>query len=169
MIRKWIKDWIPSLIIAIILSFLLQNFVAQAVTIPSNSMVPTLNINDKLIINKMAKAKELEHGDIVVFFSPIGDERYIKRLMGVGGDIVEVTGGYLYRNEEKIEEPYLAEPIDYEYGPVMVPESTYFFLGDHRNISYDSHMWADPFIEEEKIIGKAVFRYYPFSEMERFK
>src|SRR5690554_6031325 len=108
MIKKWLKDWIPSLLIAIILSFVLQSFVAQAVTIPSESMVPTLNVNDKLIINKMINPKDLDYGDIVVFYSPIKkEERYIKRLIGVGGDTIEIKDGYLYRNNIKIEEPYL--------------------------------------------------------------
>ena len=65
--KKWLKDWLPSLFIALILSFILQNYIAQAVTIPSESMIPTLNINDKLIINKLIKPEDLEYGDIVVF------------------------------------------------------------------------------------------------------
>lgn len=148
---------------------MLQSFVAQAVTIPSTSMVPTLNVNDKLIINKMIKPENLNYGDIVVFFSPIGDERYIKRLMGVGGDTVEVREGCFYRNGKEIQETYLAESIEYEFGPTVIPESKYFFLGDNRNISFDSHLWPDPFIEESEIIGKAVFRYYPFNEIEKFQ
>jgi len=169
MIKKWLKDWIPSLIIAIILSFVLQTYVAQAVTIPSETMVPTLNINDKLIINKMINPNDLEYGDIVVFFSPIKEEeRFIKRLIGVGGDTIELREGFLYRNGEKIEEPYLDKAIDYEFGPVLVPENNYFFLGDNRNRSYDSHLWPSPFIEEGEVIGKAIFRYYPLSKVRKF-
>lgn len=169
MIKKWLKDWIPSLLIAIILSFVLQSFVAQAVTIPSESMIPTLNVNDKLIINKMINPKDLNYGDIVVFYSPIKkEERYIKRLIGVGGDTIEIRNGYLYRNNKKIEEPYLDKSIEYEFGPVLVPENNYFFLGDNRDSSFDSHAWPYPFIQEEEVIGKAIFRYYPFSEVRKF-
>ena len=98
--KKILKDWIPSILIAIVLSFILQTFVAQAVTIPSESMVPTLEVNDRLIINKMIDPGNLKYGDIVVFHSPLEDknERYIKRLMGKGGDIIEIKGGHLYRN-----------------------------------------------------------------------
>src|SRR5690554_5389655 len=114
--KKILRDWMPSIFIAIVLSFVLQTFVAQAVTIPSTSMVPTLNINDRLIINKMIEPEELQYGDIVVFHSPIEgkDERYIKRLMGKGGDIIEVKDGFLFRNGIKIEETYLAESIKYD-------------------------------------------------------
>ncbi|HHT51385.1 MAG TPA: signal peptidase I [Eubacteriaceae bacterium] len=167
--KKWLKDWLPSLFIALILSFILQNYIAQAVTIPSESMIPTLNINDKLIINKLIKPEDLEYGDIVVFYSPVTKgERYIKRLIGIGGDTIEIKNGYLYRNGERIHEPYLVKSIDYEFGPVLVPEDNYFFLGDNRNSSYDSHLWPYPFIEKEKLIGKAVFRYYPFSRVKKF-
>ena len=167
--KKWLKDWLPSLFIALILSFILQNYIAQAVTIPSESMIPTLNINDKLIINKLIKPEDLEYGAIVVFYSPVTKgERYIKRLIGIGGDTIEIKNGYLYRNGERIHEPYLVKSIDYEFGPVLVPEDNYFFLGDNRNSSYDSHLWPYPFIEKEKLIGKAVFRYYPFSRVKKF-
>ncbi len=167
--KKWLKDWIPSLFIALILSFILQTFIAQAVTIPSESMIPTLNINDKLIINKLVKSEDLAYGDIIVFYSPVTKgERYIKRLIGVGGDTIEIKNGYLYRNGEKVQEPYLVKSIDYEFGPVLVPEDNYFFLGDNRNSSYDSHLWPYPFIEKEDLIGKAIFRYYPFNRVKKF-
>ena len=167
--KKILKDWIPSILIAIVLSFILQTFVAQAVTIPSESMVPTLEVNDRLIINKMIDPGNLKYGDIVVFHSPLEDknERYIKRLMGKGGDIIEIKGGHLYRTGLKIEEPYLAEPIEYDFGPVEVPRGHFFFLGDNRNRSYDSHLWSTPFVSSDRIIGKAVFRYFPLGRINR--
>lgn len=166
--KKWIVEWIPSILIALVLSLILQTYIAQAVTIPSASMVPTLSISDKLIINKMVKPDNLKFGDIVVFFSPIEDsqeERLIKRVIGLEGDVIEVKEGHLFRNGQKVEEPYLAQPINYEFGPITVPEDNFLFLGDNRNISYDSHLWPSPFIPKEKIIGKAIFRYYPFNRI----
>ena len=168
--KKWIVEWIPSILIALVLSIVLQTYVAQAVTIPSTSMVPTLNVRDKLIINKMVKPEDLQFGDIVVFFSPIEDsekERLIKRVIGLEGDVIEVKEGHLFRNGEKVEESYLAEPINYDFGPIKVPEDNFLFLGDNRNISYDSHLWPSPFVSRENIIGKAIFRYYPLNRIEK--
>lgn len=170
--KSWFREWIPSILIAIVLSFILQTYVAQAVTIPSGSMIPTLKINDKLIINKLIKPEDVEIGEIVVFYSPIEDkenERLIKRVIGLEGDTIQIKDGYLYRNEEKIEEPFIAEPIEYEFGPVKVPKDHFFFLGDNRNISYDSHLWPSPFIGKDEIIGKAIFRYYPIQNIGSLK
>lgn len=68
----------------------------------------------------------------------------MKRLIGLPGDTIQIKDGVLYRNEERIEEPYIKEPMRYEFGPIQVPEKQYFFLGDNRNQSYDAHMWETP-------------------------
>jgi signal peptidase I len=165
---KVIGEWIPPIAIAFVLSLSFRSFVGEAAKIPSGSMIPTLQINDRLFIEKMIDPSDLRDGDIVVFKPPFKSEydRLIKRLIGVGGDTIEIRDGVLYRNGEKVDEPYIEEPMNYDYGPITVPEGKFFFLGDNRNNSYDSHLWPTPFVDESEIIGKAVFRYYPFSEME---
>jgi len=132
-------------------------------------MVPTINVGDRLLIEKWT-LDGLQHGDIVAFWAPIpnDEERYIKRLIGLPGDTIEVKDGDLFRNGEKVDEPYLKVRMAYTFGPVTVPEGKYLFLGDNRNVSFDSHMWSTPFVDRDKLIGKAIFRYFPFDEVGGF-
>jgi len=165
-IWKLIKEWVPSIAIALVISLVVNTYVAQAVKVPTNSMVPTINVGDRLVIEKM-NLSNLQHGDIIAFWPPIpgNEDRYIKRLIGLPGDTIEVKGGILYRNGEKVDEPYVNEPMRYMFGPIVVPEDQYVFLGDNRNISNDSHRWATPFVAKDKLIGKAIFRFFPFEQI----
>lgn len=165
---KWLKEWVPIIVIALVLSMTIRTYVGEAVVVPSGSMLPTIHINDRLAVEKFSKTEDLKPGDIVVFYPPVPDkkdERFIKRLIGVGGDTIEIKDGALYRNGKKVDEPYIREPMTYTYGPVTVPPGKFFFLGDNRNESFDSHLWPTPFVDKSAICGKAVFRFYPFSDM----
>lgn len=165
-LKKWAKEWLPSLLIAFIATFTVNTYVAQAFKVPSGSMEPTIQISDRLIMEKMVSLTDFQFGDIVVFYPPLPEhERYVKRLIGLPGDTIEVKDGALYRNGEKINEPYIKEPMRYQFGPVTVPENKYLFLGDNRNDSYDSHLWPTPFVDRSQIVGKALFRYYPFNHI----
>ena len=165
-IFKLIKEWVPGIIIALILTFFIRTYVVEATIVPTGSMIPTIEINDRIMVEKITDADELKRGDIVVFYPPIQEEiPYVKRLIGIGGDVIEVKGGYLYRNGEKLVEPYIEDPMTYRFGPVKVPEGKFLFLGDNRNHSYDSHLWPKQFVDSEDIIGKALFRFYPFSKI----
>jgi signal peptidase I len=168
-VMKWVKEWISPIAFALLISFTVRTYVAEAVVVPSGSMLPTIQLDDRLFIEKLSKPTELTYGDIVVFYPPIkgNEEKYIKRLVGKGGDTIEVRNGVLIRNGVKVEEPYIKEPMEYEYGPVKVPEGKFFFLGDNRNNSFDAHLWPTPFVDAEAIIGKAVFRYYPLTHMNK--
>ncbi len=169
-IFKILKEWAPSIIIAIIISLTIQTYAVEAIVIPTSSMYPTVNINDHILIEKISRPTKLEIGDLVVFYPPVeSDIPYLKRLIGVGGDIIEVKDGILYRNGVSIDEPYVEEPINYDFGPIEVPEGNYFFLGDNRNNSYDAHLWEKSFVDEEDIIGKAIIRYYPLSRLQILK
>lgn len=151
---------------AMVLSFGIRTFIAEARYIPSSSMEPTLLINDRLIIEKMTYRFQLpERGDIIVFNatkelkSQGFNDAFIKRIIGIPGDTVQVTGGKVIVNGQTLKENYISEPPQYEYGPVVVPSGEYLVLGDNRNNSFDSHYWG--FVPSEKIIGRAFVRFWP--------
>ena len=157
--KKVIKQWIPSLLIAIVISLFVRTFVVEAMRVPTGSMIPTIQIHDRVIVEKMLWMTKLEHGDIIVFSPPVeGEEnnKFVKRLIGLPGDIIEIKNGYLYRNNERINETYINEKMNYTYGPIQVPENNYFFLGDNRNDSFDSHLWETPFVNKDKLYGKVL-------------
>ncbi|MEK5493875.1 signal peptidase I [Paenibacillus sp. FSL R7-0297] len=158
--KKFLRQWVPSIAIGIILSLFIRTYVAEAMRVPTGSMIPTIEINDRLVVDKMLWNSSLKHGDIVVFYPPVaGDEhkRYVKRLIGLPGDEIEIKDGTLYRNNEAVDEPYLQEAMTYTFGPVTVPADHYFFLGDNRNVSFDAHLWSTPFVDKDKLIGKVLF------------
>lgn len=162
MMIKFLKQWLPSVMIAVVISLFVRTYVAEAMKVPTGSMIPTIQINDRLIVEKMLWMTTLEHGDIVVFTPPVPEEqnkKYVKRLIGLPGDTVEIKEGALYRNGTIVNEPYLNERMEYTFGPVTVPEDHYFFLGDNRNISNDAHMWATPFVSKDKLIGKVIAEF----------
>ena len=157
--KKIIKSWLPSILIAVVCSLLIRTYVAEAMLVPSGSMLPTIQLQDRVVVEKLMGITHLEHGDIVVFYPPVeGEEhtRFVKRLIGLPGDTIQIKDGYLYRNDEKIIEPYLEQQMNYSFGPVTVPADHYFFLGDNRNNSFDSHAWDTPFVTKEKLIGKVL-------------
>lgn len=158
-----LRETIETLGLSVLLAFGIRTFVAEARYIPSGSMLPTLEINDRLIIEKLSyDFGTPQRGNIVVFYPPdqLGTkDAYIKRLMGLPGDVIEVKTGQLYINGEPQTEPYIAARPDYQYGPVTVPPDAYLVLGDNRNESFDSHYWG--FVPQDHLIGRAVFRFWP--------
>jgi signal peptidase I len=163
---NFLKEWVPSILIAFALWYILSSFVIQSVRIPTESMVPTILPEDRVMVLKFLYFDKLEHNDIVVFYPPVPgseDVPYIKRLVGLAGDKIEVKDGMLYRNDVPINEPFINAPMNYTFGPVEVPPDSYFFLGDNRNNSRDAHdpVWTTPFVKHEDVIGKGLFRFYP--------
>ena len=167
-----IRENIIILAIALGLSLLIRTFVAEPRFIPSDSMFPTLEINDRLVIEKVSYyLKSPQFGDIIVFTPPsqlqeIGyaaDQAFIKRIIGKPGQTIEVKNGRVYIDNQPQFERYIAEEPHYQLPPVKVPENSYFVMGDNRNDSNDSHVWG--FLPQENIIGRAVFRFWP---IERF-
>jgi signal peptidase I len=159
---------------------LIRTYVAEARYIPSGSMLPTLQINDRLIIDKWSyRFQEPQRGDIILFFAPeravicstsssIPDpaeslphlpSAFIHRIIGLPGDKVEVKREQVYINNKTFQEKYIAEAPIYQFGPVTVPAKSYLVLGDNRNNSCDSHLWGP--VRRENIIGKVTKRYWP--------
>ncbi|MGP1371769.1 MAG: signal peptidase I [Almyronema sp.] len=170
MAKKQQNLWVEGLQtigLSIFLALGIRQFVAEARYIPSGSMEPTLQINDRLIIEKISyRFNEPQQGDIVVFWPPAelfpaGARRdaYIKRVIGLPGDEVEVTAGQVWVNGEALEEDYIKAPPTYQWGPEIVPAASYLVLGDNRNNSTDSHIWG--YVPQENIIGRAAVRFWP--------
>lgn len=168
-ITKLLKEWVPTLIIALLIALVLNTYVIQGMRVPTGSMIPTIQIGDRIMVEKMMKFTHLKFGDVVVFHPPLAGrkkELFVKRLIGLPGDTIQVKNGFLYRNGEKVVEPYIAEKMTYSYGPKTVPPGDYFFLGDNRNVSEDSHLWPNtPYVKKDKIVGKALFVYFPLSQI----
>jgi len=184
---------IKTIGLSVILAIGIRQFVAEARYIPSGSMLPTLQINDRLIIDKLGyQFKDPERGDIVVF-NPTNElktqykDAFIKRIVGLPGDRVELKGGKVYVNDQVVEETYVASdmnpaelearkvnhqqtridvcPPDKRFlsQPVTVPPNSYLVMGDNRNHSYDGRCWG--FVPYENIIGRAIFRFWPLDSL----
>lgn len=166
-IGKSMAEVVESAMIAIALVFLLiRPFVVQAFFIPSPSMSPTLMEGDHILVNKLIyRFREPKAGEIIVFRAPPeasndGVEKdFIKRLVAVPGDVIEVRDGQLYRNDVPASEPYLEEKMGYSLKPTRIAEGRLYVLGDNRNDSRDSHWWGQ--LERKRVIGKAMFRFWP--------
>jgi signal peptidase I len=165
-------DNFQILFVALILALLMRLFVAEPRFIPSDSMVPTLEIGDRLVVEKVSyRFHPPQFGDIVVFDPPpqlqtLGftkDQAFIKRIIGQPGQIVEVKDGKVFVDRVPLKEPYIAAPPDYQMAPVQVPPGEFFVMGDNRPNSNDSHIWG--FLPEQNIIGHAWFRFYPFDRI----
>jgi signal peptidase I len=152
----------------------LLRFMVETRYIPSGSMLPTLQINDRLIIDKITyRSSDPQRGDIVVFnpTAQLEKENYkdafINRVIGIPGDRVEVKSGKVYINGKVLPEKYLDEPPQYQWSSTeltpngIVPPGHYLVLGDNRNNSYDSHYWG--FVPKDKIVGKAAIRFWPMN------
>ncbi|MHB0912583.1 MAG: signal peptidase I [Armatimonadota bacterium] len=166
---KWASETVESVLVAVVLVFLvLRPFVVHAFFIPSESMVPTLEIGDHLLVNKLAyRFGDPERGDIIVFKAPKRASRdevdFIKRVIGEPGDKVEIRDYKLYVNGKALKEPYIAEPMDSDYGPVKVPAGKLLVMGDNRNYSNDGRFWG--FLPESRVLGRAAFRFWPLGRM----
>ena len=134
----------------------------------TGSMLPTIQLQDRVMVNKFIyHFKEPQRGDIVVLEPPEilnSNEDYIKRVIGLPGDTVEMKEGKVFINGKALAEPYLAEPINYEYGPVQVPEDSLMVLGDNRNFSFDSHSW-NAWLTRDHLKGKAFMIYWPIDHI----
>ncbi|HEY9763003.1 MAG TPA: signal peptidase I [Trichocoleus sp.] len=164
-------EGVQTIGLSIILALGIRHFIAEARYIPSGSMEPTLQINDRLVIEKISyHFNPPMRGDIVVFWPPEnlfppGKKRdaFIKRVIGEPGDTVQVKDGRVLVDGKALTENYIKAPPDYEWGPQTVPADAYLVLGDNRNSSYDSHAWG--FVPKENIIGRAVVRFWPPSRL----
>lgn len=171
---KSMAEVVESALMAIALVFLfIRPFVVQAFFIPSPSMNPTLREGDHILVNKFIyRFREPRIGEIIVFKAPPNasddntERDFIKRLVGLPGDVIEVKKGALYRNGRRVTEPYLEDrPIAYSMQATTIPPEKLFVLGDNRNDSRDSHWWGA--LERDRVIGKAMVRFWPLERWGR--
>lgn len=166
--KRELLEWIESLGVAIIVVLLLTNFVFRFVVVDGNSMEPTLHHKNQLFVFRLGY--EPDNGDIIVF-KPRGDQEryYIKRVIAVEGQTVDIRDGEVYVDGEKLHEEYISAKIMSDYPgqyPKTVPEDCVFVLGDNRNASRDSRDETGVgMVEEDSILGKAMFRVLPLSQM----
>jgi signal peptidase I len=168
---KWGEN-ITIFVLALGLAFFIRTFVAEPRYIPSESMLPTLEVGDRLIVEKLSYYSHLpQRGDIIVFAPPPqlqeqgfeADQAFIKRVIGLPGDTVEVKNGRVFINRELLIESYIAEAPNYLMSPMVVPPAQLFVMGDNRNNSNDSHVWG--FLPKANIIGHACFRFWPLERL----
>ena len=164
-----------SLLLWVLLALLLRWQVVEPRWIPSGSMLPTLQLQDRILVEKLrprldrVRHQPLPLNSIVVFRVPEQlvqagydpDAALIKRVVGRPGDLLEVRDGRLWRNGDAVAEPWLGEEISYAMAPITVPENELWVMGDNRNASLDSHLWGP--LPEADVIGTAILRYWPLS------
>lgn len=180
------RENIEAILIAIVLALFIRTFVVQAFKIPSGSMLETIQLGDHILVNKfiygikipfidktLVHIKNPEHDDIVVFKPPHEPKKdYIKRVVGVPDDVIEIRNKELYRNGKHITAPYVihTDPMIYprganprdNFGPVTVPKDHLFFMGDNRDSSLDSRYWG--YVHYDKIKGKAFMIYWSWDK-----
>ena len=162
--KSFLKEWIIDISIVAIAALLVWRFIGYGVWITSGSMIPTLQVNDRLIVSRVYNADKLDYGDIVLFKNDeYKDNTLIKRLIGKPGDKIDIVNGIVFRNGEKLEEDYVKNNDKYN-GTFEVPENKYFFLGDNRAESDDARHWDNPYVDKEDIDAKAQVRYYPIKD-----
>lgn len=166
MILREIFSYAMIIVIAVAAAFTINRFVIINANVPTRSMVPTINVDDKLLGFRLAYLfSEPERGDIIIFehqcYNTSDKEALIKRVIGIPKDTVEIVDGVLYINGEIVEEGYIAEEMNGNFGPYEIPEDCYFVMGDNRNISDDARYWDYTFVNKNEILAKAVLKYSP--------
>lgn len=169
-IKAEILSWLQILVTAACIAFVLNTFIIANSRVPTGSMENTIMTNDRVIGSRLSyRFSSPERGDIVIFRFP-DDESvyYVKRVIGLPGDTVDIVDGAVYLNgsDTPLEEPYLRQKMEPEEAMHFeVPEDSYFMMGDNRNYSYDARYWTNHFVHKDKLIAKVLFRYWPLNKM----
>lgn len=165
-------EWVGIVVAALVAAYLVKSFLFQPFYIPSESMVPTLEINDRVLINKLSyKLHDVNRGDIVVFerppatFAGSAIKDLIKRVVALPGETVEGKDGAVHVNGKKLAEPYLPKDMTTgDFAPVTLKKDHYWVMGDNRPLSNDSRGFGA--IDEDLIEGRAFFRFWPLSSLD---
>lgn len=176
-VKKEIFSWIKIIVVAVVIAFVINNFIIMNANVPSGSMMNTIMKGDRMIGFRTSYwFSDPKRGDIVIFENPdynenskLDDKYYVKRVIGLPGEKVVIKDAKIYINdsEKPLDEPYLPEDWTYVNGSdeelvYNVPDGCYFMLGDNRNNSSDARFWTNTFLKREKVIAKAQFVYWPW-------
>jgi signal peptidase I len=188
--KSTFREYAEAIGLALILALFIRTFIVQAFKIPSGSMIPTLQIGDHILVSKLSYGIRIpfwghylvefgkpKRGDVVVFIFPEDRSKdFIKRVIGVGGDVVEIRGKRIYINQRPVNDTHahfegdgsLGGPIYIrdDYGPRRVPEGHVFVMGDNRDRSYDSRFWG--FVDLKDVRGKAFLIYWSWNGDDRW-
>ncbi|NWG02794.1 MAG: signal peptidase I [Syntrophaceae bacterium] len=182
--KKFVKEYLEPIVIAILIALFIRTFVVQAFKIPSGSMEPTLLVGDYLLVNKfiygiripyirtkLFQFKKPQRGDIIVFIYPKDPTKdFIKRVIGTEGEKVQIFRGQIYINDKFMDDPWghfqTNQQLGYfpmmeNYGPVVVPRDALFVLGDNRDNSQDSRFWG--YVDLNAVLGKALIIYFSWN------
>jgi signal peptidase I len=166
-----ISVWLRDLIISLAISSFIIIFLYQPVKVEGTSMMPSLEDQERIFVNKFVyRLEAIERGDVIVFRYPRDPTKsFIKRVIGVAGDHIRIDDGQVYVNNQRLQEDYVAEMFSDERSlpELTVPPRSYFVLGDHRSMSNDSRDFGP--VNSKFIYGKAVFGYWPMEKMGRVK
>ena len=169
-IGREIWEYIRMIIIVVAVVILAQNFLIINAKVPTESMVNTIMVGDQIFGNRLAyKFGDPQRFDIVIFKYPDDEKQlFIKRIIGLPGETVTIKDGKVYINDsqEPLDDSFCPEtPLAKGDGVYQVPEDCYFMLGDNRNYSKDSRYWVNKYVARDKILGKAVLRYWPLNKI----
>jgi signal peptidase I len=183
---RWLVESVVVLLVALAIAVVLRTFVVGTYSIPSGSMEPTLNINDRILVDKLAYHLHGVHrGDIIVFATPKDEHcagppvaNLVKRVIGLPGETISLSGGQVYINHKLLPEPWLPTAVQKEttsgptsqsfslQGPFKIPAHDVYVMGDNRQGSCDSRYWGP--IPESSIVGKVDIRFWPISRFHFF-
>jgi signal peptidase I len=159
-------SWLRDLVVSIVVSAFIIIFLYQPVRVEGTSMLPMLEDQDRLFINKLAyRVGDIQRGDVVVFLYPHDhDKSYIKRVIALPGDVLKIDHGVVVVNGKEVAEPYVPKQFedDRSQPEMVIPAHEYFVMGDHRSISSDSREFGP--VERDLIYGKAAFVYWPMDQ-----
>lgn len=151
--------WLITFFITLFLYLALNAFVFINAEVPTTSMFPAISPGNKTFTNRLAyKFKAPQRKDIVAFLCPDNDMLYVKRIIGLPGEKIEIKNGDVYIDNKILEEKEILKDYD-NFGPYFIPDNTYFLLGDNRFFSEDSRYWDNKFVPQQNILGKVVFKY----------
>lgn len=167
----WSELWeyVRLILIVAVIVIGVEKFVVFNARIPSESMENTIMTGDQIFGNRLAYLNsDPERYDIVIFKFPDDESQYfIKRVIGLPGETVNIINGKVFIDDQEVplEDDFVSNEDPQSFGPYKVPEDHYFMLGDNRLYSRDSRYWKNTFVAKDKILGKAVFRYWPLNEI----
>jgi signal peptidase I len=168
-VGRTVFEWVGLVVLALVIALLIKTFLFQAFYIPSESMLPTLKVHDRVLVNKLSyKLHPVHRSDIVVFTAPPhadpGIDDLVKRVIGLPGNTVEGRGGHVYIDNQQLKEPYLpAGSYTSDFGPKVIPKNSYWVMGDNRGNSKDSRSFG--VITKNQIVGRVFLRIWPINRI----